>query len=151
MELRETAKELAENANILNPQMDAKILADRIESEADSVFLDELGRDLRVRYFTRLIRAERREFRLEQQMVLPGCEHLPRTIVGHRRRRIALASATYKDLTEYQKQLNQQAIVSHRESAKSRELRKLISLMARRAKANPGITVAEVLAVVPGR
>lgn len=143
MEIGERASEIAENANILEPDLPALQLAAKVFAEAEADLVSELSRALGIAYFARLIRAERRKSSLNRHEQFRLFEHVPLRITGERNRRIALERATFADVRRYCKLLRAQ--YRDRVPVKLKEAEALMERMKKAAAKTPGITVAEVL------
>jgi hypothetical protein len=146
-DLAKTSVELVERFFILEPKTAAHIVAERMVEEVQEEqpeFTAELARSLLVEHFAHL----GRQFRLKQakakQIVIPGCEHLPRIITGKRGVRVHTVEATFSDAREYYWSLGRILDERKKEDPRRKEARALMQKMGKASKQNRGITVAEV-------
>lgn len=147
-DLSSAASDVSRNAIAMNPELPSGQLAQVAVEDCDRDLVSGLSRVLLLRFFERLIRAERASARRKlQQLPLPGFNHLPKRIPINEKKRRSLEDATYSDLRSYVRRLS----VGQRERLKNdpklAEAKKLLELMGKYNGTSEGITVKEVFAL----
>lgn len=141
-QLEKEALELIQNQLTLHPDEPASTISEFCISEADRVFVAELGHVLVLEYFTRLIKSARRTASPPPVTapLFPELEHLPKRIVTPDGKRPLLAKSNISQVRAYLKSVN----ARHKEEIT--DLRAVLKTMIEYAREERGITVAEVAA-----
>jgi hypothetical protein len=151
-DLQKEALEFTTNWLILEPELPAEMLADRIVSEAEPELLQPLGRVLLVRHFAGLVKSVRTQQRATKPKpapLFPEWEALPARIITPAGR-VSLKAANVTQLRAYLKVLQERQAERMEGSKLQRRIEQveaLIGLMREHAGAKHGITAAEVAAI----
>ncbi len=131
----ETALLLAEETTTLNE------LASRVY-DSEPALMEQLRRPWMVERLRWLLARKRQRIKPDNQLPLPGFEHLPRRLTMKDGSRTPLRQAQITDLREFKDVHIKRA---ERNDHRLRELDALIELMGPYVKTSPGIRVIEVM------
>jgi len=146
LELDRTAAELIENGIVLEPDLPAEILADKLIDEAEPAFIAELGRSLIVGQWTKKIRAARAAKAVKEAQARPkGFEHLPLRIPIYGGKKVLWYKANAKQLGQFCSIRSRQHGSRKKNDLALKEGRKLRDRVRKRSKLHRGITAGEVL------
>jgi hypothetical protein len=129
--------ELVQDAIVLRPEEPAASLALILWNE---YHLEDLARDLAIRYLERAINSERRKARPrpEQTPLFPDIPDLPTRIITPEGKRPLLARSTATEIRTYVKSLN----AKHRDRIAG--LQAVLEHMEKYTRTNRGLTASEV-------